>query len=62
MRANATSTAEQMQRINMDCLLCGRVVLNLVPQSMAKSVVKLKCRFASKSMPQGYDRLLEGTR
>jgi hypothetical protein len=51
-----------MQRINMDCLLCGRVVLNLVPQSMAKSVVKLKCRFASKSMPQGYDRLLEGTR
>jgi hypothetical protein len=35
------------------------VVLNLVRYSMAKSAAKLKCRFASNSMPQGYGHLRE---
>jgi hypothetical protein len=28
--------------------------LNFMRRSMAKSAAKLKCRFASNSMPQGY--------
>src|SRR6185437_17006931 len=53
--APATSRAEHIRRRTMDVLLlaAGRGP-SLVRNSMAKTTAELKCRFALKSMPDGY--------
>jgi hypothetical protein len=55
--ANVTGAAEQSERMSMGLLLKrGRRDFKLVSHNMAKRLAKLKCRFASNSIPQGYGR------
>jgi hypothetical protein len=51
--ANVTGAAEQSERMSMGLLLKrGRRDFKLVSHNMAKRLAKLKCRFASNSIPQ----------